>query len=172
MKFEVDQSVRIEELNRDTAIGIGSKDVQRAFILPRKVKRHFNKHFRRLGKPRQCASTLFAASIVIALQKSSLQPGSLIIDTEYARHENFIISFISFFFPRAVITIKRVGKNSPGHEAAYFTHIKKRKPDGNITQREIEKILEIKKTAREPHHREFTRIRKPTTSLSKRHHNK
>lgn len=69
-RFEVDQSVRIEELNRDTIIGIGDQHAQFAYRLPRKIKRRFNEYFRRMGKAHRCAPMLFAAAIVLSLRKS------------------------------------------------------------------------------------------------------
>lgn len=159
-RYELDQSVRIEELNRDTVIGIGSKEERHAFVLPRKVKRRLNEAFRLQGQPKKCAPSVFAVAIVIAFRKAEIEPGSIIIDQEYAKHELLILDIVQTFFPQAVIELKRIGKRSPGHEAAYFTHIGKKKEDGIIQYSEIIRLLNIKKTAGEPHHLGFTRIHK------------
>ncbi len=171
-RFEVDQSVRIEELNRDTVIGAANKDKSIAMILPRKVKRHFNEDFRRLGKPRQFAPLLFAGGIVILFQKCSIRPSALVIDTEYASHEGLIIQFLEVFYPLAIVSISHVGKNSPGHAAAYLTHVGKRKANGTITQSDVHGILRQLKTAGERHHLEFTRIHQSNRPVIKKHSKK
>lgn len=140
-KLEVDQSVRIEELNRDTIIGIGGKDFQRSYRLPRKIKRYFNEQFRRHGKQKRCAPSLFAAAVVLALSKSEQKVTNVIIDTEYLGYETLVRSIIARFYPRAVINLKPIGKLSPAHQAAYGAHLGRKKIHGILTQDEIETII-------------------------------
>lgn len=122
-------------------IGIASRNHSLAFIVPRKTKRHFNEYFRRLGQPRKCAPSLFAASIVVALQISKWIPSSIVIDAEYEGQEDFISSFIVSYFPESIIRIERIGRSSPAHEAAYTTHRGRREPDGIITRSALEDLF-------------------------------
>ncbi len=168
LRFEVDQSVKIEQLNQDTVIGIANKKVSIAYVIPRKIKRHFNEHFRKLGQPKKCAPTLFAAAIVAILKKENIIPSSLIIDTEYNRYEKFIINFLQHFLSRTVIYIQRVGKNSPAHSSAYYTHTGHKHPVGVINRHDIQEIIN-KKTTGEPQHLEFTRIHKSNRSVNRKH---
>ena len=69
-----------------------------------------------------------------------------------------------------VISYRQIGKGSPAHEAAYFTHTSKRSSDGIITRKELDAI--IKKTTGELLHFEFTKIRSPHRSVSKKHSKK
>ncbi len=168
-RFEVDQSVKIEQLNQDTILGVANKKMSISYVISRKTKRHFNEYFRRQGQPKKCAPTIFAAAIVIALKKEKINPGSLVIDTEYNRYEKLIRSFIEGFFSQTVVSLQRVGKNSPAHVVAYYVHTGRIKPNGVITRYDIMEALETKKTAGELQHLEFTRIRKSNRPVAIKH---
>lgn len=172
MQLEVDQSVRIEEIHRDTVIGVANKEIGVGMILPRKVKRHFREDFRRQGKPRYFPPLLFAAATVAVLRKSSLYPTLLVVDSEYSSYENLIIGFLNSFYPAAVISIHPVGKNSPAHAAAYLTHRGRRSSDGTITLADLHAVFSKLKTTGEWHHLEFTRIRQPNRSVRKKYRRK
>lgn len=161
---EVDLSVRIEQLQRDTVIGIGGEKTSHGFVLPRKLKRSFNERFRRIGQPRLCAPTLFGAAVVAALQASGRIPSQVTIDREYDGYESLIIGLLALFFPRAIVVIKPIGRKSPAHAVAYNTHLRHRSPDGKLSQRHLAKIITgalNKKTAREPHRPGLAGVRKP-----------
>ena len=163
----VDQSVKIEELNRDSVIGIASsKEASIAYVVPRRVKRHFNEYFRRIGQPRKCAPSVFAAAIVTSLQAGKWSPSIITVDTEYSGHEQLIISYITAHFPRAVVSIERIKRSSPAHAAAYNTHLNHRQPDGILSQHLLSKIIKQQKTAGEPHHPGLTGVRKPNQPVS------
>lgn len=167
LRFEVDQSIRIEETNRDTVIGIANKHHGVAVLLPRKIKRHFMEDFRRRGISKRFGPTLFAAGIIATLKQSKLNPSSLILDIEYPGYERLIAKVISLYYPRVVISFRQIGKNSPAHEVAYFTHTHKRGSDGTIIRKELDAI--IKKTTGELLHFEFTKIRSPRRSVTKKY---
>ncbi len=139
--FDVDQSVRVEELNRDTIIGIGSKSKQYSFRLSRKTKRFFNEYFRKLGQPRYCAPVVFAAAVILSLRKTKASITTVIIDTEYTGYETLIQIAISNAFPRAMVEIRRIGKLSPAHQAAYGTHIGKKKDVDLISRSEMQSMI-------------------------------
>jgi len=139
--FDVDQSVRIEELNRDTTIGIGNKSCQYSFRVSRKTKRFFNEYFRKHGQPRYCAPIVFSAVVIVALRKTKENITSIVIDTEYTGYEKLIHVAVSNAFPEAVIDIRRIGKLSPAHQAAYGAHLGKKKNVSVLHRNEIEKVV-------------------------------
>ncbi len=165
--FDIDQSIRIEETNKDTVIGIANKQIGYAFILPRKTKRHYNEEFRRLGISKRFGPIVFAVAIVVVLKIVKIKLGSLILDIEYPGYERLITKFIVMYYPNIAVSFRQIGKSSPAHEVAYFTHIGKRKPDGKISRKDLDIV--IKKTTGELLHLEFTRIRSPHRSVSKKY---
>ncbi len=167
LRFEVDQSIRIEETNKDTVIGISNKQISIAMILPRKTKRHFMEDFRRRGISKRFGPVLFAVAIIATLKKSKTAPSGLILDIEYPGYERLITKVIGMMYPQAILSYRQIGKGSPAHEAAYFTHTRKRSPDGKITRKELEAI--IKKTTGGLLHFEFTKIRSPRRSVNKKY---
>lgn len=141
-RFEVDQSIRIEELNKDTVIGIANPKQSFSYILSRKTKRYFNEYFRRLGKPRRCAPLLFTAAVIISLKKGLGQDvTSLIIDIEYAGYESLVRRSLQLFYPQAVIVLKHIGRLSPAHQVAYGAHIGKKKVNGILRRSELEAVI-------------------------------
>lgn len=171
-RFDVDQSVRIEELNRDSVIGIANSDRSLAYVIPRKTKRYFNELFRRQGKPRQCAPAIFAASIVASLRLGKISPSIINIDIEYLGYGHYISEFINDFYPHTVIAIRRIGRSSLAHAAAYNTHLKHRDPDGIIPKTLLGKIIFNKKTAAEPHRLGLTRVHKSKQPVNKKRSNR
>lgn len=141
MKLEVDQSVRIEELNRDTIIGVGNSRIQYAALLPRKVKRHFNEEFRRQGKPHRCGPTVFAAAVILALSSCGKSVTNIVVDTEYGSYESLIRQMINVFFPKAIVSIERIGRHSPAHLVAYEVFRKRRKPNQVLSFFDLQKII-------------------------------
>ncbi len=167
-RFEVDQSIRIEDISQDTVIGVANKQQNFALVIPKKIKRHFREDFRRQGLPRQFGPLIFCVGIILLLRQFKLRPGSLIVDKEYASHENLITSFLESFYPQTIISIKGIGKSSPAHKAAYWTHRGRRKADAKATEDDLHAILNTK-TAGEWHHLEFTRIHLSNRPVKKKH---
>jgi len=52
MKYEVDQSGRIEETNRHTIIAIANKEYSYAVKIDSKLKRIIQRKFQKIGKPK------------------------------------------------------------------------------------------------------------------------
>ncbi|MFH1353995.1 MAG: hypothetical protein ABIH36_01785 [bacterium] len=140
-RFEIDQSVRIEELNRDSTIGIANKDHSYTISLSRRVKRRLHEHFRRQGKSKQFGPHTFAAGIICALQEINLAIHDLIIDIEYPGYEQQIIDLIQIHFPEVTVYFTRVGRKSPAHYAAYGVYIRRRKTDRIASTRDILQTL-------------------------------
>ena len=143
-RFEVDQSIRIEELARDTIIGIANQEQQFTLIVPSRVKRRVRETFRRSGKPKLAGPYIFAASVVCAVKKAHFRLHDLIIDKEYSGHEEHITKIINSAFPELSVYFDLIGKSSPAHAAAYFTHKKQSKPNASASAKELQEILKQK----------------------------
>lgn len=86
MKVKIDQSVKIEETNRNTVIGL-SNDKKFTVSITAKTKQKLQKEFRRRGKRRLFIYRTFMAGIVLLLHHASFKnPPSVIIDEEYPGH--------------------------------------------------------------------------------------
>lgn len=140
-RFEVDQSVRIEETNRDTTVAIANAEKSFAIKLPRRTKRQVFEYFRRIGTPKQFAPRIFAASIIVLLQKSKFHTQDIVIDIEYPGYEKEILFWITKVFPNISVYFTEIGKKSSAHYAAYGVFIKKRKADYVVSARELLHLL-------------------------------
>lgn len=143
-RFDADQSIRIEETNRDTIIAIANTEQSFAIKIPRRAKRQVFEYFRRKGIPKQFAPRTFASAIIIALQKSKFQIQDLVIDIEYPGYEKEIINWISKSFPHIAIYFTEIGKKSPAHYAAYGVFIKKRRANSVVSARELLTFIKTK----------------------------
>ena len=140
-RFEVDQSVRVEELNRDTVIGIGSLDKECACLIPKKVKRHFREEFRRQGKTKLFAPTIFAAAIAASLRQCNIKASVIVVDKEYEGYEEHIEMIVKKAAPHAQIEFKQIGRKSPAHLIAYKVFKKRQAPDKILTRTAIIRAL-------------------------------
>jgi hypothetical protein len=126
MKYEIDQSGKIEQTSRNTVIGI-SNSLQRSIILKAKDKRALKEIYRAAGKPKIFVIQVFAALIYILLERSNVKRGTVTIDREYPGHEDIIKSYINQLIIRRRkvklhpndIRFTLVGKSSEVHLFTY-----------------------------------------------------
>ena len=147
-RVEVDQSVRIEELNKDTILGLANKDFKFSAILPRKVKTRLYEIFRQKGLPKKFAPRVFAASVIVLLQKAKVRPSDLVLDIEYPSYEREMITNILKFYPKMHVYFTSIGKNSLAHELVYFGHKGEFPVNSKLEYSEISRVLETKKDRR------------------------
>lgn len=140
-QFEIDQSIRIEELNKDTILGLANKEKFYAVIISAKTKRRLFEIYRLQGRRKQFAPFIFAAAIVLILQKSGYKFYDIIIDIEYPGYELKITDFIKKFFPEINIYFSKIGKNSAAHYAAYGVYIGKIKINNFLNFSDLFKII-------------------------------
>ncbi|MEK9132793.1 MAG: hypothetical protein AAB606_03755, partial [Patescibacteria group bacterium] len=141
-RFEIDQSIRIEELNKDTIIGLANKENSFTSVLHRKVKRHFYEVCRKQGLKKQFGPLVFTAGIVAALQKSTFIFREITIDFEYPGYELFIERIIKKFFPDLFVSFSSIGKKSLAHYAAYGVYINKKTADAKISIAEFLEVIQ------------------------------
>ncbi|MCL4389996.1 MAG: hypothetical protein M1484_01050 [Patescibacteria group bacterium] len=148
MGYEVDQSIKIEQTERDTVIAVanGSKF---SIMLRAKEKRLLQKMFRDLGKPDLFVYFTFAALLAIVFNK--MRPKSaVVIDNEYVGHEDVIKLKIKQFSEKLgcdvseLVTFGLVGKKSPAHLLAASVTDKVKRPDLAIEVCDVWKLINLK----------------------------
>lgn len=147
MKIEVDQSIKIEQTNKDTIIAVAGRGLECTVCIPGVVKRKLQEEFRQQGKPRLFVFRTFIAGVVLLLHTANIKEGAIVtIDEEYSGKE-LLLTRIFYEMWRSVshkyITIHfaRVGKSSMAHNVAYLTMKGKKEISQTITYRQIKKIV-------------------------------
>ena len=143
--LEIDQSVKIEQLSRDTAIGL-SNGTTCVALLPSQVKRKLQSDFRHRNKRQLFRLRSFAAGVVLLLQHAKISHSPhVIIDEEYRGYDRDLVSMVLEMWARdnhsiPIIEIRRIGKRSPAHWVANQTVQGKRNPDYIVTYDEIRRL--------------------------------
>jgi len=144
MHIEVDQSGKIEQTNKDTALAF-SDDISYAILIPAKVKREAIDLLRSAGRRGKRLYFLLFAAALYQLLKSHLDRLDVItIDTEYEGNEQDIkLMLLNLIwkghpsYPAANITFCRITKKSPAHKKALAVYRKAAKADRTLTVEEL-----------------------------------
>ncbi|MEW6610867.1 MAG: hypothetical protein AB1352_04575, partial [Patescibacteria group bacterium] len=128
-RVEIDQSNRIEELNKDTIIALANKDVSYTHVLTKKTKRHLHEIFRKSGERKRFGPALFAAAIVSLLERTGVRSTDIDVDVEYPGYEALMQGMIELYDANAHVAFRSIGKSSPAHIAAYSVHKKENAAD-------------------------------------------
>ena len=136
-RFEVDQSIRIEQMNKDTIIGIANQEQAITTKVPKRVKRRLQERYRLQGRPKLFAPQLFAAAIAVSLKHAHFRVHDLVIDIEYPGYEREIMRTIQLLHPSLSIYFTTTGRKSPAHYAAYGAYINKIKVDLFVSTKDI-----------------------------------
>ncbi len=147
MAFQIDQSSKIEQTNKNTTLALANGD-EFVVIISGKTKRKLQELFRQKGKPRIFVYEVFAASVVILIKEAKYKHEEVVIDTEYLGQEKIIQSIINKMFkkihkkpPR--ISFRSIGKKNKAHNLAYLTAKNIKKPNKIITLNEIKEIISL-----------------------------
>lgn len=146
MIYQIDQSHKIEQTEKDTILAL-SNDVQFSVVLKAKDKRAIQREFRQRGEPRNFI--LFTFSLLLVYLLKQIEPGKrVVIDLEYKGSENIIHDRLIEYSRRFRINIdclqisfRSVGKESPAHRYAARIATKKEKPNLIVEKKELIKIL-------------------------------
>lgn len=143
MKYQIDQSNKIEHTNKTTYVCLTNSN---SFIcsISAKEKQTLKAFFRKLNKP--LIFKLFTFSVLCAKVIAASKAKSVTIDTEYLGHEINIKSFIFQILqiekrPEVYITIKGIGKRSRSHLIGYKA-MKNRNKGNAIRANEVIKYYE------------------------------
>lgn len=142
MKFEVDQSGRIEETNRHTVIAIANKTFSYTVRIDSKIKRSIQRKFQKIGKPKMFGVYGFASGVIILVKNSKIKDSVIIIDIEYDGYNKILKEiFVKYLDKNLEFRFTNIGKKSPAHHSAYSTFKKKNKANYIIKIKELEKIM-------------------------------
>ena len=147
MKYQIDQSAKIEQTNKTTVIAY-SNDNQFALVIPRRLKRRIQEVFRLHGFSSLFTYYLFSVGLFYLLEHLEKKE-NIIIDTEYPGKDKIIISFLKPLLiknkkPDHRISFARIGNRPPAHYAAKDVFDKKKRPDKTLRLEDI--IRALKKT--------------------------
>lgn len=129
MKYQIDQSIKIENTSKKTYVSIvNSKTI--TISISAKDKRLLKLFYREMDKP--LIFKIFTFSVLCAKAIINSGAKSVEIDREYSGHEIDIKSFITQILlinkiSEVNIVFKEVGKNSRSHLAVYAAMSKKQK---------------------------------------------
>ncbi len=149
--IEVDQSDKIERLEKDAILAFANK-IQRSVVIPARLKRELLTQMRRKGKSRKNACLwMFSAGVFLLLKPylaEIIKRDDLItIDTEYTGQDANIKGMIlrhalnsGFKLQKDRISFAQIGKSSGAHELAYRVQQGKIQADSRIR---LERFLEL-----------------------------
>ncbi len=146
MKYQIDQSGKIEQTNKNTILCVsnGSWDT---IIITNKMKRQLQEIFRRNGQIRNYVLFVFCACLVLLLKRNS-QVKSVTIDREYYGKEAIIKKILLELLKKEKSTtdiyFDNIGRKVNAHKRAYLTFTGKLKAKGELKIVDI--CAEIKKT--------------------------
>lgn len=145
MRIEVDQSGKIEQLNRDTYIAF-SDDEQYCIKLPKEIKQQIVYEYK--NKVKQIISKLFAICIFYCVKEYVRKKELITVDLEYSGWEAFIkrdlVSLIKSKYPdfdKDIIRFGIITKESKAHKLAFKTFKSVEKPNKILTKKDILKWL-------------------------------
>jgi len=145
MKYQIDQSGKIENTEKDTVLAL-SNDIKYTVILAAKVKRTLQSILRKEGRPEMYIYLVFS-SLLFILLKSSRPKSKVIIDREYPGKESLIRVLIERVIKRSKgkenfkLEFGSVGKSSKAHGLAHKTFKRKLKADKRVKLEEIIKLI-------------------------------
>lgn len=147
MKYEVDQSGKVEDTAKHTVIAYSNSE-EKAIVIPKKVKRQIQEVFRSSGMIRLYIYYVFAIGIYYLI-KDFKKAQLITIDLEYQGKDKIIDEIIDKFLksydrPAHQIHFKRIGSHPRVHYAAKNVFDKKKKAQYIVSLEDILKL--IKKT--------------------------
>ena len=144
MHVEVDQSGKIEDTATDTVLAFSDGE-SFAILISAKVKRACLYELRQRGRTGKSIYWLLFATGLFLLLRDHVRKFSLVtIDVEYTGHSPAIKEHLLNLLRRAdlparpdLFRFRRIGKKSPAHGRAFYTHRGDIRPDGVVEAEEI-----------------------------------
>ena len=149
MDIEIDQSIKIEQTNRDTAVAF-SNHVSRCALIRAKDKQELQKIFRVAGKRRMFVYRVFAILVFLLIKDYLQKIDTITIDREYLGWEFQVkdyllqeIGKVQPAFEAQRIHFAFIGKRSNAHMLAYQVTRKERKPDQVVTFAQVARSVVV-----------------------------
>ncbi len=146
MKIEINQSIKVEQTDKDTIIGLANEETL-TVLINRKIKRKLQEEFRKQGKPRLFVYRTFIAWTKLAFRYAKIRNISkIVIDEEYYGKDKMLKSMFlemwsRYFTEVPEISFEKIGKKSKVHEICYLTMKRKYKPNKIINFEEIRRLV-------------------------------
>ena len=146
MKYQIDQSGKIEQTNKDTIIGLANGKTY-TVLLKRQIKRKLQVKFRRKGKPKLFVYRTFIACVVLLIKHSDIKHlSNIIIDREYSGLEKLLADIFMEMAEKTLkivpeVSFSNIGKKSNAHRISYLTTKGKIKPNRLLNLKEIEVLI-------------------------------
>ena len=142
MKFEIDQSGKIEQTNKNTILCI-SNDKWKAVLIKARTKRQIQEIFRRNGQSRNFILFTFSAGLSFLIEEMG-KTGQVIIDQEYFGKEHIITKILLEMLSKKVeVHFRRIGRKAMAHHRAYAVAIGKLKAHKILKLEEILKKIKM-----------------------------
>lgn len=145
MHIEIDQSGKIEQLNKDTCIAFSDKN-QYSVLIPKEIKQETYKLYK--GKVKELRYRLFCIGLYYCLRDYTKEKELVTICYEYIGKENLIKSFLLDYLRKdyptidpKIICFGKIGKKSNAHAVAIDVFRGNRKPNRILSLNEIERWL-------------------------------
>ncbi len=145
MHIEIDQSEKIEQLNKDTYIAFSNHE-QYCVKLPKDVKQEIVYEYR--TKVRQLIQKLFSICVFCCIRDYLERKELITLDLEYAGWQDFIkrelfslIKSTHKNFDNKIIRFGSITKDSKAHKLALRTFRGEEKPNRILTKNEVLKWL-------------------------------
>lgn len=145
MRIEIDQSGKIEQLNKDSIIAFSNRN-QYSVLIPKKVKQEIFKLYK--GKIKELRYRLFSIGIYYCLKDYIREKELIIVCCEYQGKENLIKSFLLEYLRKdyptvdtKIIRFGKIGKSSNAHAVAIDVFRSNRRPNRILSLNEVEKCL-------------------------------
>jgi len=145
MKIEVDQSGKIEQLDKNTIIAFSNKN-QYSVLITREIKKEVYGLYK--GQVKDLRYRLFCIGIYYCLKDYIKEKELITICFEYQGKENLIKSFLLNYLrvdyakidPK-IIRFGMIGKQSNAHAVAIDVYRGNRRPNKILSLNEVEKCL-------------------------------
>ena len=145
MHIEIDQSGKIEQLNKDSIIAFSNRN-QYSVLIPKLVKQEAYKLYK--GKIKKLRYRLFCIGVYYCLRNYIKEKELITICCEYKGKENLIKSLLLDYlrkdYPRIdskIIRFAIIGKKSNAHAVAIDVFRGNRRPNKILLLNDIKKCL-------------------------------
>jgi len=145
MRIEINQSIKIEQTNKDTIIGLSNKTTF-TILINMRTKRKLQEEFRKQGKPRLFVYRTFIAGVILAFRYAKIKNlFKIVIDEEYYGKDKMLKSMFlemwsRFFREIPEVSFEKIGKKSKVHNVCYLVMKGRNKADKVIGFEELRRL--------------------------------
>lgn len=142
MRYEIDQSGKVEETSQNTVIALSNSKNFSVMITARE-KRKLQEYFRRNGTPKLFVYITFTTLLIEVIKHAGFKVSvNILIDTEYPGHEKPITKMLHRFIDTDTVCLSWgfVGRGSKSHDLAIKVFKGKLKANENLKAEKVWKM--------------------------------